>query len=206
MSPKDLADDLAYVRTIAEEGRQAPLLGGSYLAFWGALNAIAWSGQWALLHDIIVPDPTWHFAVLWAGYGILAGLGMAMLGSRVRGMPGRSSVGNRVEAAAWAGAGTGIGAIALGAIGRMIMNGDELAPDVIAPAAFVLFGAALMITAMISKERWLASFAAMSYCLAVLLGIFLSADWFYLAGAGGAAVTLLVPGLILLRKEPTTTV
>jgi hypothetical protein len=206
MSPRDLADDLAYVRTIAEEGRQAPLLGGSFFIFWGVLNAVAWSAQWALLHGLLFQNPTWHFAVLWAGYGVIAGIGMAALGGRVRTLPGRSSVGNRVEAAAWTGAGIGIGATALGAIGRMAMTGDTLAVDVIAPAAFVLFGAALMITGMISKERWLSAYATLSYCLGLLFWLFLSADWFYLAAAGGATVTLLAPGLILLRKEPSTTV
>lgn len=206
MSPTDLAEDLAYVRTMAEEGRQAPLLGGSYLAFWGLLNTAAWGAHWALLQGLIVADPGRYFAVLWILYGIIAGVGMGLLGGRTRNMPGRSSVGNRVEAAAWMGAGLGIGAVAAGAIGRMAMTGDTLAVDVIAPAAFTLFGAALMITGIISKERWLAGFAAMGYVTAILLGLFLSHDLFYLAAACGAIVILLVPGMILLRKEPATTV
>ena len=206
MSPTELAKDLAYVRTIAEEGRQAPLLGGSYLAFWGLLNAAAWGTHWALLQGFLVADPGWEFAALWIIYGVTAGVGMVLLGRRTRDMPGRSSIGNRAEAAAWLGAGLGIGAIAAGAIGRMAMTGDTLAVDGIAPAAFTLFGAALMITAILSKERWLSAFAALAYSMAVLLGLFMSHEHFYLAGACGAIVILLAPGLILLRKEPATTV
>lgn len=206
MSPTDLAEDLAYVRTIAEEGRHAPLLGGSYLVFWGLLDGIAWIVQWLLLHDLLVVDPSWHFAVLWAAYGVLAGVGMAVLGARVRELPGRSSLGNRVESAAWTGAGWGIGAVAFGAIGHMILTGNTLAVDVIVPAAFALFGAALMVTGIVSRERWLAAYAALSYSLAFLLSLFLREDWLYLAGAAGAFIVLLVPGLMLLRKEPSTTV
>lgn len=204
MSPRDLAEDLAYVRTVAEEGRHAPLLGGAYLCFWGVLNATAWGAHWVLVQEFLLPDPTWHFGALWTAYGVIAGVGMALLGGRKRDMPGRASVGNRVESAAWAGAGLGIGAVAIGALGHGILTRDPLSMDVIAPAAFTLFGAALMITGTISKERWLAGFAALSYCMAILLGVFMSQDWFYLAGSVGAVVILLIPGLILLRKEPAT--
>ncbi len=206
MSPSDLADDLAYVRTIAEEGRQAPLLGGSYLVFWGVLNAIAWSAHWALVQEVLVPDPDWHFALLWTLYGVAAGLGSVLLGGRQKTLPGRSSIGNRVEGAAWTGAGLGIGAVAVGAIGRMALTGDTLSVDVIVPAAFALYGGALMVTGIVSKEKWLAAFATAAYALAVLFGLFLSAEWFYLAGAAGALVILLLPGTILLRKEPSMTV
>lgn len=206
MSPSDLADDLAYVRTIAEEGRQAPLLGGPYLVMWGALNAVAWGAHWALVQERFVANPSWHFAVLWSLYGVAAALGSVLLGGRQRTLPGRSSLGNRVEGAVWTGAGLGIGAIAVGAIGRMALTGDTLSVDVIVPATFALSGVALMATGIVSKEKWLAAFAAAAFGVAVILGFFLSSEWFYLAGAAGAIVILLLPGAILLRKEPSFTV
>lgn len=206
MSPRDLAEDLAYVRTIAEEGRQAPLLGGSFLTFWGVLNAAAWMAQWALLHDLLVANPDWHFAALWSAYGVVAGIGTVLLGARVKGMPGRSAFGNRVEGAVWSGMGMGLGAVAVGAIGHMILSRNPPAVDVIVPSAFALYGVALMVTGTVSKERWLSAYAVASWGLSVILGVFLSSDWFYLAGAAGALTILLAPGLILLRKEPSTTV
>ncbi len=206
MSPHDLADDLAYVRTIAEEGRQAPLLGGSFLSFWGVLNAVAWALQWGLVTGRLMPDPDWEFAILWAIYGTIAGVGMSLLGGRIRHLPGRSSVGNLVEALAWMSVGIGIGAIAAGAIGRMILTGDTLSVDVIPPAAFALYGAALLTTAMVSQQVWLRGFAVMAFITATILGVYLHADWFYLAGSAASLAVLLVPGLILLRKEPSTTV
>ena len=47
MTREEMLADLAYARTLAEEGRHAPLLGGPYLLFWGALNAVAFAAQFA---------------------------------------------------------------------------------------------------------------------------------------------------------------
>ncbi len=206
MSPRDMVDDLAYVRTIAEEGRQAPLLGGSFLMFWGVLNAVAWALHWGLVTERLLPNPNWEFAALWTVYGAVAGIGMSLLGARTRHLPGRSSMANKVEGLVWMAAGLGIGAIAMGAIGRMILTADTRSVDVIPAAAFALYGTALLTTAMVSQQVWLRGFAVMAYITAVILGIYLSADWLYLAGSGAALGVLLVPGLILLRKEPATTV
>lgn len=206
MSPREIAEDLDYVRTLAEEGRHAPLLGGSYLMFWGLLNAAAWFAQWGLVNKLLVAHPTWHFGALWLGYGVCAGLGSALLGARIRSLPGQSSLPNRVERSVWAGAGMGIGAIVVGAIGHMALGGGSQSPDVIMPAAYALYGCALMVTSIVSKEKWLGWFAGASFAASTILGLFLSESWFYLAGAAGALATLLAPGLVLLRKEPSTTV
>lgn len=206
MSPRELAEDLDFVRTLAEEGRHAPLLGGSFLMFWGVLNALAWGAQWALLSGFITAEPTWHFGALWSVYGIIAGIGSSMLGSRIKALPGQSSLGNRVERAAWAGAGVGTGAIVLGAIGHMAVSRDFTSPDVIMPAAYALYGAALLVTSIVTQEKWLATFAGLSFAVSVVLGVFMSAPWFYLFGAVASLIVLLTPGVMMLRKEPQTTV
>lgn len=206
MSPREIAEDLNYVRTLAEEGRHAPLLGGSFLMFWGVLNAIAWATHWGLVNEHLVADPSWHFGALWGSYGLCAGVGSVLLSNRIKDKPGTSSIGNRMERAAWAGAGIGTGAVVIGAIMHMAISGDRTAPDVIVPAAFALYGGALMVTSIVSQEKWLGRFAFLSFALSAVLGAFLSAHWFYLAGAAGSIATLLVPGIALLRKEPSTTV
>lgn len=206
MSPRELAEDLDFVRTLAEEGRHAPLLGGSFLMFWGTLNGLAYGLHWALVSDLIVADPDWHFAALWTSYGVIAAFGSSLLAARSRRLPGASSLGNRVESAAWRGAGLGIMAVVVGAIGHMIFARDTLAVDVAPPAVFALYGAALMITAIVSREQWLGRFAVLSYLIAIVLGVFLSASWFYLLASVGSVVVLLAPGFVLLRKEPQVTV
>lgn len=206
MSPREIAEDLDYVRTLAEEGRHAPLLGGPFLVFWGLLNGIAYGLHWGLVSDFIVPNPTWHFGALWASYGVCAGVGSSLISVRVKDLPGQSSLGNRVERTAWLGAGLGIMAVVIGAIGHMVISGDTLAVDMAPPAVFALYGSALMITGIVAKEQWLGRFAVLSYGIAIVLGLYLSAPWFYLLASLGSVVVLLTPGLMLLRKLPSTTV
>lgn len=206
MSPRELAEDLDFVRTLAEEGRHAPLLGGSFLMFWGTLNALAWGAQWALLSGYVTADPSWHFMAVWSVYGVVAGVGSSVLTSRVRALPGMSSLSNRIERAAWAGAGIGTGAVVIGAIGHMIVSRDFTSPDVIMPAAYALYGAALLVTSIVTQEKWLGVFATLAFVVSVVLGVFMSEPWFYLAGAIASLVVLLTPGVMMLRKEPSTTV
>jgi hypothetical protein len=49
MTRDEMLADLAYARTLAEEGRQAPLVGGAYLIFFGVLIALCYLIQWAAL-------------------------------------------------------------------------------------------------------------------------------------------------------------
>ena len=40
-SKEELVSELAYVRTLAEEGRDAPLIGGRYYVIWGGLMGLS---------------------------------------------------------------------------------------------------------------------------------------------------------------------
>lgn len=206
MSPREIAEDLDYVRTLAVEGRHAPLLGGPFLVFWGVLNGIAYGLHWALVSHFIVAHPTWHFPLLWATYGVCAAVGSSLIGGSIKNLPGRSSLGNQVERVAWSGAGLGIMAVIAGAIGHMIIGGDRLAVDIGPPAVFALYGSALMVTGIVAKEQWLGRFAVLAYGISIILGLYLSAPWFYLLASFGSVAVLLTPGFMLLRKQPATTV
>lgn len=206
MTREELAADLAYVRTLAEEGRHAPLLGGSYLVFWGVLNPIAYVLQWSLLSGVLPHGGGIGFGVLWGSYGLIAGVGATVLGMRSREKPGKSAIGVRAERAIWTGVGVAIGAVAIGCIGRMAFEDDQLAPNGIMAPALALFGAALMATGMMAREKWLSGFAFVSYAAAVVLGVVANEPWAYLAAAAVNVVVLAIPGAILLRREPATIV
>lgn len=206
MTRDELARDLAYVRTLAEEGRYAPLLGGSFLLFWGQLNLIAYVAQWALLEGYLPRADGMAFAVLWGGYGVVAALGSVFLGRRVRAKPGHSSLGVRAESAIWIGVAAALGAVALGSIARMVLDHDLQAPNAIMGAAFALFGAALLGTAMLAREKWLGGFASVAFLAAAALSAFANQNWAYLLAAAACAIVLIAPGFILLRREPSALV
>lgn len=206
MTRDELLQDLAYARTLAEEGRHAPLLGGAYLLFWGALNAVAFLCHWALLEGFLPMAGGAAFPVLWMTYGLFAGLGMAFLRSRTREKPGLTSIGARAERAMWSGAAWAIGAIVLGSIARMVISQDPTAPNAIFGAAFALYGAALFGVAMLSEQTWLKAFAWLSFAVAATLCLFANESWAYVNAAVGSILVLAAPGVILLRREPSAIV
>ena len=206
MTREQLLDDLAYARTVAEEGRHAPLLGGSFLVFWGVLNLAAYLVQWALIDGVLPHGGGVGFAILWGSYGLIAAAGSALLGRRVREKPGHSAIGVRAEGAIWRGVGLAIGVIAAGCIGRMFIEHDALAPNNIMGPAFALFGAALTTVAVMSGEKWLWPFAFLAYAAAALLCLFANEPWAYLLAAAASALVLIVPGALLLRHEPSAIV
>lgn len=66
MTKDELAQDLAYVRTLAEEGRHAPLIGGPFLVLSGLLLSVAYTLQWMLLQGVLDDGGT---AKSMAGFG-----------------------------------------------------------------------------------------------------------------------------------------
>ncbi len=206
MTREEMLQDLAYARTLAEEGRHAPLLGGTYLMFWGLLNLSAYLLHWGLLTENLPRFGGQAFAVLWTAYGAVAALGMALLIRRTRDMPGKSAIGVRAERAIWSGVGIAMFAVVVGCLGRMALTGDMGAPNAIMAPAFAFFGLALTTIAAMAGEKWLSAFAALSFAASIALGLFANEPWAYLLAAASSAVVLAIPGVILMRREPSALV
>ncbi len=50
-------EDIAYMRALAEEGRRAPLLGGSVLVAGGLIGGAAAAAHWAIAAGVIDVSP-----------------------------------------------------------------------------------------------------------------------------------------------------
>ena len=98
MTREEVAEDVAYVRTLAAEGRHAPLLGGPYLVLFGVLLSIAYSAEWLMLSGAAPGlNPGW----IWGTFGLVAFASAMLLRLRVRAMPGGSSLPNRSDRTVW---------------------------------------------------------------------------------------------------------
>src|SRR5215217_3241401 len=93
-------EDLRYVRQLAESGAHAPLLGGRFMALWGLLLAVAYTLQHCALQGWI-GDGGGVFGLIWAGFGLLAGLGQFALGRSMGAKAGSGSAGNRASRPVW---------------------------------------------------------------------------------------------------------
>jgi hypothetical protein len=202
MTREELLQDVAYARAIAEEGRQAPLLGGPHLIFWGALNAAAFLAHWAGLNGYTAALGSLVFAAIWFCYGVVAMVGMSILRLRTLAKPGKTSIGAKAEQAVWAGAGIALLAIVIGAIGRMMLTQDPTAPNNIMGAGFAVYAAALFAVAALARQSWMRRFAWLSGGVALTLCLFANATWAYAFASGASLLVLAWPGLVLLKNEP----
>lgn len=206
MTRDELLNDVANARTLAEEGRQAPLIGGAYLVLFGVLLAVTYSLHWAIFTGawgIIVPDMV---GAIWCGFGVVAWLGCALLQRRGRDKPGRASIGNRVDRLLWTGVAITILTVTLATVLRSVLIGDDNAPNAIMAAGFGLYGLALHVTSAMSSQRWLQPFAALAWAASAAMWFFIETPAIYLLAAAAAIVVLLIPGIIQMRREPSALV
>jgi hypothetical protein len=204
MTREDLLQDLSYARTLAEEGRHAPLVGGAYLILFGVLLVICYGAQYYILTTGALHQAA--VGMVWFGFGLCATVGVLALGMRTRRMPGVNSVGNRAERIVWQGAALAIGAVVAGSVLRGILLGDFTATNVIMAAGFGLYGVALWATAGLSGYAWLRAFAWLAFSVSGTLWFFMDASWALLVAAIGSVLVLLIPGIIMMRGEPSKVV
>lgn len=203
MLNSQIAEDLAEVRALAEQGRAAPLLSGGHFLGYGLLLCSAWAAHYAILKQIgFGPGLGAWLGGLWAGFGISSALMNWALRRRLRGRPGRGSVGNRGDRAMWTGVSLALLAIVIGALLRMVVFHDFAAPNTILPAAFALYGAAMIGSASLSGEKLLMRFGAVAIGMGCVAGIIANLPEMYLLGACAALVVLAWPGILLMRREP----
>lgn len=201
MTRDDLLQDLAYARTLAEEGRQAPLIGGAYLVMFGVLLTICYAAQY-----LVLTQPGLDIALtgaIWGGFGVISTVGVFALRQRTRALPGGTAIGNRVDRIVWQGAVGAILAVVIGCTLRALFVGDHTAPDAIMAAGFGVYGVALFATAALSGHAWLRAFAWLAWALSGALWFFVGEPWAYLAAAAGAVLVLFVPGIAMMRSEPS---
>ena len=195
------SDDLAYVRHLAESGAQAPLIGGRFMAWWGLLVTIAWTAQHLAVNGRIGDGDT-IFGIIWGSYGVIGMLGQVLL---ARGMPakaGAGSAGNRASRSVWAAGAFAIGAMVIGVILLASGGAGYKVFDWIVPVAFAVYACALIVTGSLAGEKIV---LAAGYGAVVMVGLFtafiLHPDRYLIAAAGGA-VTVLLPGVLLMLREP----
>ena len=201
MTRDELIEDLAYARSVAEEGRQAPLIGGAFLVLFGVLLAVAWSVHWAIVSGAI-DAPRSALGLLWACFGVCAGIGAVFVSVSVRRKPGGAAIGNRADRAVWQAAAWAIASVVAGTILSMAVNDNPSAPDAIMPAAFGFYSIALLTTASMSGQRWLNGFGVAALASACTLWMLYGIGWTYLLGAAAALIVLVIPGIIMIRREP----
>lgn len=199
----DPVHDIAYVRALAESGAKAPLIGGRFMAWWGLLVTIAWTAQ-HLATNGLIGDGDIIFGIIWMSFGGLGLLGQIVLARSMPPKTGAGSAGNRAARTVWS---AGALAILSMAAGTAVLAGGPTgvaAFDWIVPVAFAVYACALIVTGALAGERIAIVAGYGAVAMVGLYTAFLLDPNRYLVAAAGAALTVLLPGLLLMLREPGT--
>ena len=202
MNGTQTAVDLERLRALAEEGRQAPLLGGRYLAWWGGLVALAYLLHYGFLTGSL-PGGASALGWLWIAF---AGAGLAgqqlLLRSEPSERPGRGAVGNRVELSSWQFAGAVLAAYFVALAGHSFATGSvnpQFQTSV--PLVFAVYAVALGTTGVLGRNRILVRAGGAAIASVALTAWYALTPELWLIGAAASLLTALLPGLLLLRAE-----
>ena len=194
-------EDLRYVRQLAESGAHAPLLGGRFMAWWGLLLTAAYIAHHLALTGAI-GDGRSIFAIIWIGFSGLGITGQLALARSMPAKAGAGSAGNRATRTVWLAAAGAIGSMVVGCIAAASAGAGPATFDWIVPVAFAVYACALIVTGSLARSQvTLAAGVGAVIMVGLFTAIILQPDR-YLVAAAGVALTVLLPGLLLLRAEP----
>ncbi len=202
------ADDIAVVRALAEEGRFAPLLGGRFFVLWGAVTAVGYLINWAVVVRALALPAT----AIPAAWFVLIGAGVVSSRLLQRGLPdkpGASALGNQVERAVWSAAGSVLIVIAVSffVFAQFIADGEGRDAGWTIYAAFppIIFGVyaiALQATAAAARASLLNPIVRLSIAIGAATTLLAASPAQHLLAALGIAVVSVAPGILMMRKEP----
>ena len=150
--------------------------------------------------------PNIAIGFIWMGFGLCRLPRLFMLSARVRALPGGASLANNADRSVWQGVAIGIMAVVLGVILRGIVSNDMTAANAIMAAGFGMYGIALFTTGCVSRPKWLRDVRLDRVGRQHRALVFSRRSWAYLVAAGASVVVLIIPGVIMLRREPSTMV
>ncbi len=197
--------DLAYVRTVAEKGRSAPLVSGGFYVIWGAVLFLAGVASYGE-RFAAEPYSAHAHAWIWASAVVIGWVGSFIYGWGTGAKAGAGTTANQVSRAAWCAAGVSL--TVLWAM-TMFIHDDfthlgvppYFLQRLLMPVAFAFYGAAFFVTQAISGDKWMAAVAGAAWTIAALLMLTLGSIQFLLVGAIGALAVVFAPGVYLVWRE-----
>lgn len=203
----DLSSDLAYVRSLAEEGAHAPLVSGRYFLSWGMLMGAASLFVYLVALDVIAIGPIGYIAP-WVVASVAGWIMSFTFCARVWTKPGASTLGNRTASAVW----FSIGIMMTLFFVTIYFTHDRYVSDgvpayfmfsMLFPIAFGAYGVAFYATATAARTAWLKGFAALSWGFSFVSFFLMASPHQFLVGGLGILACAALPGIVLMMREPS---
>lgn len=202
-----LAGEIAYVKALAEEGRNAPLVGGVLYVIWGVAMAAAALATYASVSGLIAL-PFVGGLWFWVASLVIGWAASFVIGGKSMTKPGALSVGNKTARAAWIAVGVFMSVFWIAAMlfqGRLASAGFEarFLFGLMFPVAFGLYGVAFFATAVAARLDWMRGFAIAAWIFSVAALYFAGDARQFLVGAAGSLLCAGLPGVLMMRREPS---
>ncbi|MEQ9314406.1 MAG: hypothetical protein RLN72_01055 [Henriciella sp.] len=201
---QSMTDDLSYLRDLAESGQNAPLLGGRFLAWWGGAASIAYVSHYLIATGALGLGPS-AFAWMWGTFIVVAFGGFKVLQFTFpKSKPGASSVGNQISATVWMAGGMVLFSFFAGVTIRSFMEGQaSLGFLWSVPFVLGIYGICQLTAGLLGKSRILMLAGWGAIASSGVAAIFTGSNLVWLVGAAIAALTVFLPGILLMRQEPS---
>ena len=199
---QSLRDDLDYMKALAREGRQAPILGGVMLLVAGVAFAAASFVQYAALKEWIGIGPDTASLSWLVAMGVFV-VALVLTKRRTAGRPGAAAVTNRAVQAVWMGSGWAIFALALAIIAMTVRTHSGLPTFFFAPFILAVYGISWTVAAVMSRKVWIWAVALGCYGGTVVMGLLAPAAEQLLVYGFALLLLAALPGVVLMRGEPS---
>lgn len=198
---EDPAADIAWMRRVAEEGRQAPMQGASILFGAGLIYGLGSLGHWAVASGMAGLGME-AVNYIWLGATLLFFLLLVTVLTRLKRDRGVVTSANLASGTAWASVGWGIFALAVSMAVLTWRLGGEAAMVTLAlmPSMIMVFyGSGWAVTAAMQRSRPLWALAIASFAAAPLIAALVGQAEQYLAYAAALFLLMALPGFLLMR-------
>ncbi|MFC7291490.1 hypothetical protein [Hirschia litorea] len=206
MSTSNAIDDLGYLRSLAEEGATAPNVNGRYYITFGCLGAIALTAHWSIASGVIgLPLST--LAFVWLGFALLSPIAIFLLSRSSHSKPGQGSASNRVTRLFWTTASPAMFSIWIAlSVAAYFRNVSPIVFDMLPIIAFFSYGVVYMIEAGMEKASWKRFAGLGGIAGAVTMAALIGTAEAYLGGAIATLLIGVIPGSIMMKREPKNVV
>lgn len=191
-----IRDDIAFMRALAEEGRNAPLIGGPMLLAAGLCFGSASLAIW-LNQTFALVTSSWAFFAIWTvSLAVFLAVLVATKATRRTGAGASRAIG-----VAWSGGGLSIFFVGLSLAVMAVRTNDAHVANAFLPFILSIYGSAWFVAAALSKTRWLYAVAAGAFAFALLTAWFASEGVIvFLIYALGLYALVAAPGYVLMRR------
>lgn len=198
---KTLNEDIAYMRDLAEAGASTPLVSGTVMVIVGALFGVTSLVHWAWFQ---FGDPdSWKVVTLWlATAAVCWSICYAWVYKRMLKKPGASSPSNRAVGWTWNATGWTVNTLL---VCTLILSWrlDSSQPFTVFPSIIAaIYGGAWLVTHRMSNQGWMRWPTLGSFAFAALLAYLITTPYLWVAFSAAFFLTVMVPGIIMVRHEP----